>query len=306
MLQDQHDREGGLSCRLAVASMLPPAPRPRNRRSPRPSIEKIMRLIKHLALMLLLIPLWPHAGHASGQPAGAAGTNQRFEHSQDMGQNRRPIAIALPTSISSSQSLSNSDVQPDQSLTRDISAKWTEVLARIDSEEETLAACRATVDACSRAARRLLGIVELGRQRVGRARLGKINRAVNLAIRAASDRSLYGVDDLWSTPLATLEKGAGDCEDYAILKYLALREAGISPEDLRLLVVSHPRRRTLHAVLAVHLENDWLLLDNLTMVLVNSVEAKQYQPLLALDHQGIRTVFAGAPALGFPGTTAGP
>src|SRR6516164_5646079 len=30
-----------------------------------------------------------------------------------------------------------------------------------------------------------------------------------------------GVDDFWSTPLATLEKGAGDYEDYAILKYLA-------------------------------------------------------------------------------------
>src|SRR6516162_469287 len=30
-----------------------------------------------------------------------------------------------------------------------------------------------------------------------------------------------GVNDFWSTPLATLEKGAGDYEDYAILKYLA-------------------------------------------------------------------------------------
>src|SRR5215467_8879062 len=29
-----------------------------------------------------------------------------------------------------------------------------------------------------------------------------------------------GVDDFWSTPLATLEKGAGDYEDYAILQYL--------------------------------------------------------------------------------------
>jgi predicted transglutaminase-like cysteine proteinase len=255
-----------------------------------------MRLIQHLALMLLLLPLWPHAGLAAGQLAGAAGSNQSFDYSQDMGQNRSLTAIAPLMPTQPSQFLNTSDVQPDQSFTRDISAKWKQVLARIDSEEETLTACRATADACSPAARRLLGIVELGRQRVGRARLGEINRAVNLAIRAASDRSQYGVDDLWSTPLATLEKGAGDCEDYAILKYLALREAGISPEDLRLVVVSHPRRGTLHAVLAVHLENDWLLLDNLTMVLVSSVEAKQYQPLLALDHHGIRTVFAGADA----------
>ena len=59
------------------------------------------------------------------------------------------------------------------------------------------------------------------RQRAGRARLGEINRAVNLSIRATSDLSQYGVADFWSAPLATIEKGAGECEDYAILKYLA-------------------------------------------------------------------------------------
>src|SRR5205085_9286449 len=133
--------------------------------------------------------------------------------------------------------------QPDplaDEIARRAAAKWKDVLARIDSEEETLAACRASLDACSPAARRLLQLVELGRQRAGRARLGEINRAVNLSIRAASDWSQYGVDDFWSAPLATIEKGAGDCEDYAI--DLALREAGISPDDLRLLIVSYPRR----------------------------------------------------------------
>jgi predicted transglutaminase-like cysteine proteinase len=116
---------------------------------------------------------------------------------------------------------------------------------------------------------------------------------VNLSIRATSDLSQYGVDDFWSAPLATLEKGAGDCEDYAILKYLALREAGISPDDLRLVIVSYPRRRTIHAVLAVHLDEEWLLLDNLTMVMVNSLDATQYRPLIALNYHAM-TTFAGA------------
>jgi predicted transglutaminase-like cysteine proteinase len=188
--------------------------------------------------------------------------------------------------------------QPDSDvIARRITAKWRDVLARIDSEEETLAACRASLDACSPAARRLLQLVELGRQRAGRARLGEINRAVNLSIRATSDWSQYGVDDFWSAPLATIEKGAGDCEDYAILKYLALREAGINPDDLRLLIVSYPRRRTIHAVLAVHLDEEWLLLDNLTMVMVNSLEATQYRPVIALDYHAITTFAAGSPAL---------
>jgi predicted transglutaminase-like cysteine proteinase len=189
--------------------------------------------------------------------------------------------------------------QPDplaDEIARRAAAKWMDVLARIDSEGETLAACRASPDACSPAARRLLQIVELGRRREGRARLGEINRAVNLSIRATSDLSQYGVDDFWSPPLATLEKGAGDCEDYAILKYLALREAGVSPDDLRLLIVSYPRRRTMHAVLAVHWDEEWLLLDNLTMVMVNSLEATQYLTLIAFDYQAMTTFAAGSPA----------
>ena len=212
-----------------------------------------MRILQHIASMLLLIGLLCPAAQGADQP------------------------------------------EPDV-MARRAAAKWREVLARIDSEEETLAACRADLDACSPAARRLLQLVELGRQRAGRARLGEVNRAVNLSIRATSDWSQYGVDDFWSAPLATIEKGAGDCEDYAILKYLALREAGISPDDLRLLIVSYPRRRTIHAILAVRLDGEWLLLDNLTMVMVNSLEATQYQPLIALDSHAITTFAAGSPA----------
>ena len=210
-----------------------------------------MRILRHIASMLLLIGLLCHAAQGADEP------------------------------------------EPDV-MARRAAAKWREVLARIDSEEETLAACRANLDACSPGARRLLQLVELGRQRAGRARLGEINRAVNLSIRATSDWSQYGVDDFWSAPLATIEKGAGDCEDYAILKYLALREAGISPDDLRLLIVSDPRRRTIHAVLAVHLDEEWLLLDNLTMVMVNSLEATQYRPLIALDSHAITTFATGS------------
>jgi len=220
-----------------------------------PPRSDVMRLLQHIASILLLIGLLCHAAQAAGQPD--------------------PLA---------------------DEIARQAAAKWMDVLARMDSEEETLAACRASPDSCSPPARRLLKIVELGRQRAGRARLGEINRAVNLSIRATSDWSQYGVDDFWSTPLASLEKGAGDREDYAILKYLALREAGVSPDDLRLLIVSYPRRRTMHAVLAVHWDEEWLLLDNLTMVMVNSLEATQYLPLIAFDYQAMTTFAAGSPA----------
>ena len=52
----------------------------------------------------------------------------------------------------------------------------------------------------------------------------------------------------------------------------------------------------MHAVLAVHWDEEWLLLDNLTMVMVNSLEATQYLPLIALDYQAMTTFAAGSPA----------
>lgn len=124
--------------------------------------------------------------------------------------------------------------------------------------------------------------------REGRARLGEINRAVNLSIKPVSDLAQYGIADYWSAPLATLGVGAGDCEDYAVVKYAALRELGIDPDDLRLVVVSDIKRKTLHAVVAVHFDEEWLILDNRMLIMVNAVEARHYYPLFVLDHRGVR------------------
>jgi predicted transglutaminase-like cysteine proteinase len=97
----------------------------------------------------------------------------------------------------------------------------------------------------------------------------------------------YGVADFWSTPLATLSLAAGDCEDYAILKYLLLREIGIDLDDLQLVIVQDIKRKIAHAVVAVRLDKEWLILDNRTLVMVNGVES-QYYPLFVLDHRGVR------------------
>ena len=125
----------------------------------------------------------------------------------------------------------------------DLSAKWADLQSRMLSEEGILAACRSNDSNCSAVGRRLLNIIEMGRQRQGLARLGEINRAVNLSIKPLSDWKQYGMEDFWSAPLAMLSTGAGDCEDYAILKYLVLRAAGIERDDLRLVVVHDLRRK---------------------------------------------------------------
>jgi predicted transglutaminase-like cysteine proteinase len=174
-----------------------------------------------------------------------------------------------------------------ESGSSDISTKWAELQRQILADRITLAGCRSGVEPCPAAAQRFLSIVELGRQREGRARLGQINRAVNLSIRPVSDLVQYGVDDFWAAPLTTLRTGAGDCEDYAIVKYLALREVGIAPVNIRLMIVRDVRRQTNHAVVAVRHEGEWLILDNRTMVIVRAIDAQNYWPLFSLDERGV-------------------
>jgi predicted transglutaminase-like cysteine proteinase len=169
----------------------------------------------------------------------------------------------------------------------DLSAKWAEVQSRIQLEQEMLVACRLDEGNCPAAARRFLSMVRLGRQQRGRAQLGEINRAVNLSIKPQSDLAQYGIADFWSAPLSTLNVAAGDCEDYAILKYVLLREIGIGLDNLQLVIVQDIKRKTVHAVVAVRLDEEWLILDNRTLVLVNANES-QYYPLFLLDHQGVR------------------
>src|SRR5438128_9405500 len=115
--------------------------------------------------------------------------------------------------------------------------KWLDLQRRLDDEMVQLALCEGDRDGCaSPAALQFLDIVDAAKGRGGRARLGEINRAVNLAIRPVSDLVQYGQIDVWASPLATFARGAGDCEDYAIAKFVALRRAGVGPNDLRIVI----------------------------------------------------------------------
>src|SRR5260370_28016816 len=116
--------------------------------------------------------------------------------------------------------------------------KWLGVQRRLDDEMVQLALCEGDRDGCvSPAALQFLAIINAAKLREGRARLGEINRALHLAIRPVSDLQQYGGIHVWTSPLATLTRGGGDCEDYAIAKFVALRLAGIAPDDLRIVIM---------------------------------------------------------------------
>jgi predicted transglutaminase-like cysteine proteinase len=130
--------------------------------------------------------------------------------------------------------------------------------------------------------------VDTARAREGRARLGEINRAVNLAIRPMSDLAQWGEIDVWSSPLVTFAHGAGDCEDYAIAKFVALRVAGVPPEDLRIVIMHDTIHGEDHAVAAARLDGQWLTLDNRRMAMVEDVDVRNYRPTFVIDRDGVK------------------
>ncbi len=174
--------------------------------------------------------------------------------------------------------------------------KWLSVEREVDDERLVLRMCEENRASCqSPTALQFLAIVDSGRALAGRARLGEINRAINLKLKPVSDLALYGAEDVWSPPLATLAIGAGDCEDYAIAKFVALQEAGVSPDDLRIVILRDDRREEEHAVVAARLDGNWLTLDNRHMAMVEDHDVRRYRPVFLVDRDGVKA-YSDAPS----------
>ncbi len=124
-----------------------------------------------------------------------------------------------------------------------------------------------------------------------RAKVERANREVNQRIRYVTDQALHGIPDLWSGPHATMAEGAGDCEDFAILKMWLLAQAGIAAQDMAVIVVRAPHLRTEHAVLAVRLlgteaHEGTLILDNLAEA-VRPARVAGYSPIFSANATGL-------------------
>jgi|SRR5882672_10389396 len=91
-----------------------------------------------------------------------------------------------------------------------------------------------------------------------------VNAYFNRA-RFLSDDEHWGVDDFWATPAEFVASNGGDCEDYAIAKYFALKELGVPITRMRITYVMSKLVKEAHMVLAYYPtpQSDPLILDNL-------------------------------------------
>jgi len=179
----------------------------------------------------------------------------------------------------------------------DLPERWRRVKADIARDLETVARCHAN-GPCTAPAQTLIAIIAEGVGHRDRARIGMINRAVDLAITPMSDQAQWGVPDRWSAPLETLQSRRGDCEDYAIVKYAALLGAGISEGDLKIVILKNLLPREDHAALAVRVDGQWLILENRTLTLVDDADVTRAIPEYVLDQDGVSRFVRTSPTRG--------
>ncbi|MDO8701662.1 MAG: transglutaminase-like cysteine peptidase [Undibacterium sp.] len=130
-------------------------------------------------------------------------------------------------------------------------------------------------------------------------RLQKVNDFFNQKIIYFEDQEIWGQSDYWATPMESLSKGKGDCEDYVIAKYFALRNMNIPDNQLRLIYVKAriggPNSTLVqaHMVLAYYASADAepLVLDNLISDIRPASRRTDLFPIFSFNRQG---VFAGA------------
>lgn len=137
-------------------------------------------------------------------------------------------------------------------------------------------------------------------------KLARINSFINQRIVFGSDDDIWNVSDYWSTPLETIGRGQGDCEDFAIIKYFSSKEAGIPLAKLRLVyakaILNGPNGpyQQAHMVLAYYPtpNAEPLVLDNLINEIKPASQRADLFPVFSFNSEGIYNVAAKTSKVG--------
>jgi len=163
----------------------------------------------------------------------------------------------------------------------DISAftKWTKVLKRHPSHLRKLSA------KCSGNARckkqhwedALAGFK--GKSKVDQ--IKAVNRYMNKTP-YVRDIVNWGMEDYWETLFEFFTRN-GDCEDYAIAKYVSLKKLGFDTKKMRVVILNDRNLGVLHAVLVVYEGGKRYILDNQIKTVLTDNRIHHYKPIYSIN-----------------------
>ncbi|TXS88942.1 transglutaminase [Parahaliea maris] len=137
----------------------------------------------------------------------------------------------------------------------------------------------------------------------------RVNAFFNRRIRWQEDVAIWQQNDYWATPLETMARRTGDCEDFSIAKYMTLLLAGVDIEKLRITYVKAQMGGSLgtnyqaHMVLAYYPtpSADPLILDNMIDQVRPASRRPDLKPVFGFNSKGLWVGGAASPATKDPG-----
>ncbi|MEB1083530.1 transglutaminase-like cysteine peptidase [Citrobacter portucalensis] len=128
-----------------------------------------------------------------------------------------------------------------------------------------------------------------------REKLTRVNQFFNKRLEFKDDMVVWRQQDYWATPIEFLRKGAGDCEDYAIAKYITLREMGVPANQLRITYVKALQLNQAHMVLTWYPTPNAipLVLDNLKDAILPATQRPDLLPVYSFNGEGMWLPQAG-------------
>ncbi len=126
-------------------------------------------------------------------------------------------------------------------------------------------------------------------------KLKQINDFFNQKIDFAEDINLWGKSDYWATPLESLGRQAGDCEDYSIAKYTFLKILNVPNDKLRLTYVRAKVMNQDKSVVLAHMvlsyystpQSEPLILDSLVSEIMPSSSRRDLTPIFSFNDKGL-------------------
>lgn len=181
-------------------------------------------------------------------------------------------AIAIPNPFFSGRWQSHDDLSAF--------TKWTAVMPRYESAKADVEECDGE-DCLPQQWEKLLTLLE---DKPVKRQLDAVNTFFN-AIPYVEDSDNYGMTDYWQTPYEMMKRG-GDCEDYAIAKYISLKRLGVAESKMRIMIVQDNNLGgIMHAILEVKIDGATYLLDNQASKVTTANKVFHYRPIYAINTQ---------------------
>jgi len=110
------------------------------------------------------------------------------------------------------------------------------------------------------------------------------------------DKKLWGQKDYWATPEEFIGLNSGDCEDFVVAKYFALRSLGVPDKQLYLTYVKAVRENMAHMVLSYFETPNSipLILDNYNPQILPANKRRDLLPVYSFNAKSLFLTNASA------------